>query len=151
MSEAGIPVEDFCNRSLRVLADRLLETTKVEHVDEGVLMLINPPGIEHRRIVGDIVDGAKRAYYTGIISVNWALMSENYQWNVPDGSGRFYIPDLVFIHPDATTAEEERAAIALVVEVTSPTSPDTDRPARTARVHHRDGRLAALAVGLKTR
>lgn len=28
-------------------------------------------------------------------------------------------------HPGATTAEEERTAIALAVEVTSPTSPDT--------------------------
>jgi Uma2 family endonuclease len=48
----------------------------------------------------------------------------------------FYIPDLVFIHPDAQTAEEERAAIALVVEVTLPTSPDTvlnDRSTKTVR------------------
>ena len=45
--------------------------------------------------------------------------------DLSDSSGRFYIPDVTFIHPDATTAEEERAAIALVVEVTSSTSPDT--------------------------
>ncbi|HEV2370594.1 MAG TPA: Uma2 family endonuclease [Streptosporangiaceae bacterium] len=44
---------------------------------------------------------------------------------MPDASGRFYVPDLVFIHPDATTAEQERAEIVLVAEVTSPTSPDT--------------------------
>ena len=44
---------------------------------------------------------------------------------IVDGSGRFCVPDIVFIHPGATTAEEERTAIALVVEVTSPTSPDT--------------------------
>jgi Uma2 family endonuclease len=29
------------------------------------------------------------------------------------------------VHPDARTPSDERAAIALVVEVTSPTSPDT--------------------------
>jgi Uma2 family endonuclease len=66
----------------------------------------------------------KRAFYTGAIPVNWAV-DENYQWDVPDGSGRFYVPDLVFIHPDANTVEEERSAIALIVEVTSPASPDT--------------------------
>jgi Uma2 family endonuclease len=52
---------------------------------------------------------------------------------LPDASGRFYIPDIAFIHPDATTAEEERAAIALVVEVTSPTSPDTVLNDRTTK------------------
>ena len=56
---------------------------------------------------------------------------ENYQWDLPDGSGRFYVPDIAFIHPGATTAEEERTAIVLVVEVTSPTSPDTVANDRT--------------------
>lgn len=115
---------DVGYQNLRIVADRLLETTRVEYVDEGVLRVMNPPGIEHRRIVRSIVDDAKRTFYTGAIAVNWAT-DENYQWDLPDGSDRFYIPDLVFIHPDATTAEEERAAIALVVDVTSPTSPDT--------------------------
>jgi Uma2 family endonuclease len=91
-----------------------------------------PLGIEHRRIVRAIVDDAKRAFYTGTVTVNWAT-DENYQWDLPDGSGRFYIPDVAFIHLDATTAEEERAATALVVEVTSPTSPDTVLNDRTTK------------------
>ena len=124
MSEPAISLDDVGYQNLRAVADRLLETTRVEYVDEGVLLIMNPPGIEHRRIVRAIVDEAKRAFYTGVIAVNWAT-DENYQWDLPDGSGRFYIPDLVFIHPDAETAAEERAAIALVLEVTSPTSPDT--------------------------
>jgi Uma2 family endonuclease len=33
----------------------------VEYVDEGVLLVMNPPGIEHRRIVRAIVDDVKRA------------------------------------------------------------------------------------------
>ena len=44
-------------------------------------------------------------------------------------AARFYIPDIV--HPAAITAEEERAAIVLIVEVTSPlgfTLPTTDWP-----------------------
>jgi Uma2 family endonuclease len=133
MSEAAVPVEDFGYRNLRMVADRLLETTRVEYVDEGVLLIMNPPGIEHRRIVGDIVDSAKRAFYTGVVPVNWRVMSENYQWDVSDGSGRFFIPDLVLIHPDATSVEEERGAIALIVEVTSPTSPDTVLNDRTTK------------------
>jgi Uma2 family endonuclease len=124
MSEPGVSLDDAGYQNLRAVADRLLETTRVEYVDEGVLLVMNPPGIEHRRIVRAIVDDAKRAFYTGTITVNWAA-DENYQWDLPDGSGRFYVPDLVLIHPDATTAEEERAAIVLVVEVTSPNSPDT--------------------------
>jgi Uma2 family endonuclease len=132
MSEAAVPIEDFSQGNLRVLADRLLETTRVEYVDEGVLLIMNPPGIEHRRIVRSINKSVARAYYTGVIPVDWAV-DENYQWDVSDGSGRFYIPDLVFIHPDATTAEEERAAIALIVEVTSPTSPDTVLNDRTTK------------------
>lgn len=124
MSEPAISLDDAGYQNLRAVADRLLETTRVEYVDEGVLLIMNPSGIEHRRIVGAIVDDAKRAFYTGTIAVNWAT-DENYQWDLPDDAGRFYIPDIAFIHPDATTAEEERTAIALVVEVTSPTSPDT--------------------------
>jgi Uma2 family endonuclease len=84
---------------------------------------MNPPGIEHRRIVHSIIDAAKKAYYTGQIAVNWETY-ETYQWEFADGSRRFFIPDVVFTHPDAVTPEDERAAIALIVEVTSPTSRD---------------------------
>ena len=56
-------------RTLRRLADRMLETTRVEYVDEGVLLVMNPPGFEHRRIVEGIVDSLKKAYYTSASSV----------------------------------------------------------------------------------
>jgi Uma2 family endonuclease len=114
------------------LADRLLETTKVEYVDEGVLLIIHPPGIQHRRIVRGITDSVMRAYYVGQRKVNWETY-QNYQWDLPDDRSRFYIPDIVFIHSDAVTAEEERAAIAMIVEVTSPTSSDTVFNDRTAK------------------
>ena len=132
MSEPAVSLDDVGYQNLRVVADRLLETTRVEYVDEGVLLVMNPPGIEHRRIVRAIVDDAKRCFYTGAVTVNWAA-DKNYQWDLPDDSGRFYVPDLVFIHPDATTAEQERTAIVLVVEVTSPTSPDTVLNDRTTK------------------
>jgi hypothetical protein len=51
--------------------------------------------------------------------VNWAA-DENFQWDFADGSRRFFIPDIVLIHPAAETAEGERAAITLIVEVTLP-------------------------------
>ena len=113
MSEAALRLDDFNTQEhLRDLADRLLETTKVEYVDEGVLLIMNPPGIEHRRIVHGIINAAKAAYFTGKIAVNWETY-ETYQWEFADGSRRFFMPDIVFIHPDTVTAEDERAAIAL--------------------------------------
>jgi Uma2 family endonuclease len=132
MSEGAIRLEEF-DQDLRDVGDRLLEITRVEYVDEGVLLMMNPAGIEHRRIIRSIVKTAQQAFDAGLIEVNWETY-ENYQWDLPDDkSRRFYIPDIVFIHPDAVTAEEERAAIVLIVEVTSPTSPDTVLNDRTTK------------------
>ncbi len=133
MSEAALRLDEFDNQDLRDVADRLLETTKVEYVDEGVLLIMNPPGIEHRRIVRSIVKVAQQAFDAGLIDLNWETY-ETYQWDVPDDKARrFFIPDIAFIHPDAATAEEERAAIALIVEVTSPTSRDAVFNDRTVK------------------
>ncbi len=132
MSEGAIQLDDF-DQDLRDLGDRLLETKRVEYVDEGVLLIMNPAGIEHRRIVRSIVKTAQQAFDAESIEVNWETY-ENFQWDLPDDkSRRFYVPDLVFIHPDAVTAEEERAAIVLIVEVTSPSSPDTVLNDRTTK------------------
>ena len=54
-----------------------------------------------------------------------AIDSENFQWDLPDQSGRFYVPDIAVSHPGAATLAQERAAIALIVEVTWPASADT--------------------------
>jgi Uma2 family endonuclease len=125
MTEAAVQLSDMGPGDLRRLADRLLETTRVEYVDEGVLLVMNPPGIEHRRIVLGILDSFKKAYYTSLTPVNWSTYAGDFQWDLPDSTGRFYVPDVVVVHPDARTREEEYRAIALVVEVTSPVSPDT--------------------------
>jgi Uma2 family endonuclease len=132
MSEPAPQLDDFDTNDLRALADRLLETTKVEYVDEGVLLIMNPPGIEHRRVVRSIVKTAQQAYDAGLIAINWDTY-ETYQWEFPDGSRRFLIPDIVFIHPDAVTSEQERGAIALIVEVTSPSSRDAVFNDRTVK------------------
>ncbi|HJY96415.1 MAG TPA: hypothetical protein VJ371_15795, partial [Streptosporangiaceae bacterium] len=66
MSEAALQLGDFNNEDLRDVADRLLETTKVEYVDEGVLLIMNPLGIEHRKIVRSIVKAAQQAFDAGL-------------------------------------------------------------------------------------
>jgi hypothetical protein len=45
-------------------ADQMLETRKVEYVDEGALLVMNPPGPGHRRIVRRIVTSINRVYQT---------------------------------------------------------------------------------------
>jgi len=121
LSEAAIQLDDKGQMGLRSLADRLLETMRVEYVDEGVLLLMNPPGFQHRRIV----ESLNRAFYTSATPVSWLVYSGDFQWDLPDGSGRFYVPDVVVVHPDAGSGDDERAAIVLVAEVTSPPSADT--------------------------
>jgi Uma2 family endonuclease len=132
MSEASLQLGDFNTADLRALADRLLETTKVEYVDAGALLIINPSGIDHRRIVRSIVQNVIVASHTGQAALNWAV-DQNFQWEFADDSRLFFIPDIVLIHPAAVTAEEERAAIALAVEVTSPTARDTVFNDRTVK------------------
>jgi Uma2 family endonuclease len=124
MSKPALRLDEFNQQDLRDLADQLLETTNVEYVDEGVLLIMNPPGIEHRRIVRSIVQTVILAYHTGQTTVDWAV-DENFQWEFTDKSRRFFVPDIAVIHPAAVTAEEEQASIALIVEVTSPPSRDT--------------------------
>jgi Uma2 family endonuclease len=124
LTEAAIKIDDLGQTDLRGLADRLLETTRVEYVDEGVLLIMNPPGFAHRRIVRDIVTTLTRAY-PALTPADWSIYAGDFQWDLPDDSGRFYVPDVAVVHPDAQTRDEERAAIALVIEVTSPASPDT--------------------------
>ena len=51
MTQPAVSLGDIGYQDLRIVADRLLETTRVEYVDKGVLLVMNPPGIEHRRIV----------------------------------------------------------------------------------------------------
>jgi Uma2 family endonuclease len=125
MSEPALVLDDVTPLDLRKLADRLLEATRVEYVDDGVLLIMNPPAFEHRAIVRLIARAIDRAYVRGDTPEEWTIDSENFQWDLPDQSGRFYVPDIAVSHPGAATLAQERAAIALIVEVTSPASADT--------------------------
>jgi len=120
LAQAVVTVDEINQVDLRSLADRLLETTRVEYVDKGVLLVINPPGFEH----GRILDSLNRAFYTSL-SADWHIYPENFQWDLPDDTRRFSVPDAVVVSPGTGTREDERAAIALVAEVTSPDSPGT--------------------------
>jgi hypothetical protein len=42
MSEPALVLDDVTPMDLRKLADRLLEATRVEYVDDGVLLIMNP-------------------------------------------------------------------------------------------------------------
>jgi hypothetical protein len=43
MNERALVLDDVTTTDLRKLADRLLEATRVEYVDDGVLLILNPP------------------------------------------------------------------------------------------------------------
>lgn len=118
MSVEPLPLEHV---DLREYADQLLETARVEYVDEGVLLVMAPAGHEHRVITSNVIYNIYQAPST----TPWLAHAENFQWDLPDGSGRFYVPDIVVTPRDVPTGKAERDAIALVVEVTSPKSPDT--------------------------
>jgi hypothetical protein len=45
MSEPALVLDDVTPMDLRKLADRLLEATRVEYVDDGVLLIMNPPSV----------------------------------------------------------------------------------------------------------
>lgn len=126
MSEPVLALDDVATPiDLRKLADRLLEHTRVEYVDEEVLLIMNPPASEHRAIVRLIVEAILMAVASRSTAVRWAIDSENFQWELPADPKRFYVPDITVSHPGSTTPQEERKAIELIAEVTSPASADT--------------------------
>jgi Uma2 family endonuclease len=72
VSEAALDpgtLEASQEEDLRVLADRLLETRRVEYVDEGVLLIMNPPSFEHRETVRLIARSFERAFLTSSTAV----------------------------------------------------------------------------------
>jgi Uma2 family endonuclease len=123
----------FEEEDLRVLADRLLETRRVEYVDEGVLLVMDPPAFEHREIVRLIARSFERAFFTSATAVEWVVYAGDYQWDLPDDTRRYYVPDVTVIYPGARAATEQHETIAMVAEVTSPSSADTVYNDRTVK------------------
>jgi Uma2 family endonuclease len=102
-------------------------------VDEGVLLIMDPPAFEHREIVRLIARSFGRAYLTSATAVEWTVYAGDYQWDLPDDTRRYYVPDVTVIYPGTRTAAAQREAIAMVVEVTSPSSADTVYNDRTVK------------------
>ncbi|MQA93174.1 MAG: hypothetical protein GEV11_00540 [Streptosporangiales bacterium] len=127
VSEGALPLENTYEGSidLRSYADQLLETTRVEYVDEGVLLVMTPPGYEHRMIVRSIVRTLTLAFHLSLTKIDWVISAGDFQWNLPDDTRRFYVPDVIVARPEAETNAEQQENLALVVDVTSPKSPDT--------------------------
>ena len=110
---------------LRDIADRLLESERVEYVHEGELIFVPPAGFPHLAIVQFLVKRFTTAFLTGEAKVEWEAHSEHLQWEYRDGSKCFFIPDLAVAYPGATYRHQLQDNVALIVEVTSPDSTET--------------------------
>lgn len=110
---------------LRDIADRLLESERVEYVHEGELIFVPPAGFPHLTIVEALIDQFGEAKYSGLTPIRWQVSPEHLQWEYRDGSRRFFIPDLAVAYPGATNRHELQDNVVLIVEITSPDSPDT--------------------------
>lgn len=110
---------------LRDIADRLLESERVEYVHEGELIFVPPAGCPHLTIVQYLVERFYAVRFSGESPIRWEAHSEHLQWEFRDGSKRFFIPDLAVAYPGATSRHELQDNVVLIVEITSPDSPDT--------------------------
>lgn len=115
------------HRTLRALANELLEEQHVEYIDDGVLTIMLPAPFTHARILERIIDAFYDAHHSGLTSAHWDLRSENFQFDLVDDPQKFFVPDLAVAHPGSTNNREFRENLALVAEVTSPASPQTVR------------------------
>src|SRR5580704_16232825 len=122
MSEPAVWIDDAGYQNLRVVADRLLETTRVEYVDEGVLLVMNPPGIEHRRIVRAIVDDDRQAAPSPISRPSSATAGELVRKMTTQSAGAVMV---------SRTSAPSRV---LTVPITWPSA--SESPAATSGCHH---------------
>jgi Uma2 family endonuclease len=118
---------DRGQRTLRALADELLEEHRVEYIDDGALTVMPPAGFTHSRILRILMRFFDRAFDTGLTGTEWDLRGENFQFNLVDGPQKFFIPDLAVAYPGSASNREFRENLAMVVEVTSPDTPKTVR------------------------
>lgn len=112
-------------RTLREIADDLLEYQRVEYIEDDRLTFVTPPGFSHGGIVESILRAVMYASATGATPENWSVRVGDFQFDRPDNEEKFFIPDIAVAHPGSTSNQEFRDKIAMVVEVTSPKSPET--------------------------
>lgn len=138
-------------RSMREIADELLETQRVEYLNEGELIFVPPPSETHQKIVRKLVRGFILAPLPAGQDQPWDP-AENIQWEIGDGSGRYTIPDLA-VAPDGLEIPDFQPGTELLVEVTSPKSPVTVNNDKTVKpkLYARAGVPLYLLVDQKAR
>lgn len=112
-------------RNLREIADDLLEYQRVEYIHGDRLTIVTPPGFSHAAIVESIIRAVIVASATGTTAEDWSVSVGDFQFERVDHEERFFIPDIAIAHPGTTSNAEFQENIAMVVEVTSPKSPET--------------------------
>ena len=112
-------------RTLREIADDLLEYQRVEYIEDDRLTFVTPPGFSHGGIVESIIKAVFSASATGATPEDWSVSAGDFQFDHVDNEEKFFIPDVAVAHPGTKSNAEFRDNIAMVAEVTSPKSPET--------------------------
>lgn len=124
-------------RTLRQVADELLEHRRVEFIHEGKLTLVAVPGYSHAEIVRQV--GRQFSRQT---SVEWYVRSGDFQFDRIDFPERFFVPDIAVAHPPVRSNAECRKNLVMVMEVTSPKSPETvENDFGIKRKHYAKGKV----------
>jgi Uma2 family endonuclease len=113
------------NRSLRELADKMLEYQRVEYIHEDRLTIVATPGLTHSKIVTRLNEAFNDAWYAKEAPVRWELRFGDFQLERVDDPRRFFVPDIAIAYPDMRTNGEFRENTVMVVEVTSTKTPET--------------------------
>ena len=114
--------------ALRTNAEELLETQphkRVEYIHDGALTIVALPGFSHARIVRLLTRRFDAMSDAHLAPLEWDVRSENFQFELADNPNKYFIPDLAVAYPGATSNRQFRENLVMVVEVTSPKSPET--------------------------
>jgi Uma2 family endonuclease len=123
-------------RTLRDVADDILEYQRVELIHGDVLTAVATSGAAHRKIVAQITRGFNDDWHRGRTSVRWELGIGDFQVERVDDPDCFFVPDIAIAYPDTRTNKEFRENLVMVVEVTSPKSPETVGNDRVVKRKH---------------
>lgn len=116
------------DRTLRRFADELLPDHRVEYFDDGFLFVTAIPGFGHAEILRLIVE-----QFTCRQPSQWSLRNEDFQFDLVENLMKVFVPDPAVAYPGSTSDREFRKYLALVVEVTSPDCPKSERNDRTIK------------------
>jgi Uma2 family endonuclease len=111
-------------RTLREMADELLEWQRVEFIHDGGLTFVATPGRAHRMIVTQLTKTVNYASFAGLTPVQWDVSAGDFQFEWNDAARHYCVPDLAIAFPNSASNAEFRENLAMVVEVTSPKSPE---------------------------